>query len=169
MSTSKDKTLKTLKQIKEEAAFYEKVKIVAAIALLGAGGFFVGRKLYNDSIYNEILKWICEDFLNFQTEEECEKCKEKYNDILKDKTQKEINEIHKIIKTRAISFENDAREICKDDIYKTYKDCKQNSDYKTALRFHRNELAIDLLKIGIILPKELNSLEAFTVHSIREF
>lgn len=154
MSEGKDKTLKTLKQVKEEAAFYEKVKIVAAIALLGAGGFFIGRKLYNDSIYNEILKWICEDFLNFQTEEECDACKERYTEMLKDKTQKEINEIHKIIKVQATQFQNTIDNICNGDINKKSKDCTSNPEYIKRLEYHKQQLAMNLSRYDIALHIE---------------
>jgi hypothetical protein len=161
--------LKTLKQVKEEAAFYEKVKTVAAIALLGAGGFFVGRKLYNDSIYNEILKWICEDFLNLKTEEECEKCKEEYTKKLEGK---DVNKIHKIIKARAILFKNEIDDICNNDINKKTGDCERDPEYIRALRLHRGKLRIDLSDY-IDITEESNVLQQFTMnsdrHSITEF
>jgi DNA-directed RNA polymerase alpha subunit len=162
--------LKTLKQVKEDAAFYEKVKTVAAIALLGAGGFFIGRKLYNDSIYNEILKWICEDFLNLKTEEECEKCKEEHTKKLEGK---DVNKIHKIIKARTILFQNEIDGICKGDINKTSKECKEKTDYIDALIRHRNALRNDLIDYIDILPQEPNVLQLSIMnsdrHSITEF
>jgi DNA-binding protein Fis len=141
--------LKTLKQVKEDAAFYEKVKTVAAIALLGAGGFFVGRKLYNDSIYNEILKWICEDFLNLKTEEECEKCKEEYTKKLEGK---DVNKIHKIIKAQAEEFYAATERLCDSiDLKRTENDCKKLIGYQTILTYNRQELAKKLVEFDIDL------------------
>jgi hypothetical protein len=155
--------LKTLKQVKEDAAFYEKVKTVAAIALLGVGGFFVGRKLYNDSIYNEILKWICEDFLNLKTEEECEKCKEEYAKKLEGK---DVNKIHKIIKARTILFQNEIDGICDKDINKKSRDCIEKAEYINALIRHRNELRNDLEEY-IDITYEPNVLQLVTMNSDR--